>query len=289
MIYLITVNYFSTDLIDQLLASIKSTDASNFKLVIVNNSPADRRIQTLAGASVLVLEAEKNLGFGAGCNLGLQWVYQQDPQAIVWLINPDTTLPTQALIQVKQFFQTHPERAIMGTVVDQPDGQPWFAGGQFVGKTGMILTTNLFGDQPHVDYVSCDWVTGCSMLLNLQQFSHCPQFDPTYFLYYEDFDFCQRYQQAGYSIGITNLIRVIHQPSSISDRNLQTKFRYSTFSYLLTLERYAGRLALRLRLLRLAFHALVLLPVKPQIAIGKLQGIITYFKRNRHFEQFTSG
>ncbi|MBL1174171.1 glycosyltransferase [Pantanalinema sp. GBBB05] len=284
MIYLITVNYCSTDLIDQLLASIKSTGASNFKLVIVNNSPDDRRIQTLAGASVFVLEAQKNLGFGSGCNLGLQWVYHQDPQAIVWLINPDTTLPEAAVTQANQFFQTHPDLAIVGTVVEQPNGQPWFTGGQFIANTGAIQTIDLFSKSSEADYVACDWVTGCSMLLNFRQFSHCPQFDPAYFLYYEDFDFCQRYQQAGYSVGITNSIRVIHQPSSISDRNLQTKFRYSTFSYLLTLERYAGRLTLGLRLLRLALHALVLLPVKPPIAIGKLQGIVTYFTRNRDFE-----
>ncbi|MGI0489644.1 glycosyltransferase [Pantanalinema rosaneae CENA516] len=284
MIYLITVNYFSTDLIAQLLVSIKSTKASNFKLVIVNNSPDDRQIQKLAGVSVVILEAEQNLGFGAGCNLGLQWVYQQERSAIVWLINPDTTLPEDALIQVDRFFQNHPELAIVGTVVDQPNGQPWFTGGQFMTETGAILTTDRFAHSSNPDYVPCDWVTGCSMLLNLQQFSSCPQFDQAYFLYYEDVDFCQRYRQVGYSVGITNLIRVIHQPSSISDRNLSAKFRYSTFSYLLTLERYAGRLALGWRLLRLAFHALVLLPVQPQIAIAKLQGISTYLKRNRHFE-----
>lgn len=284
MIYLITVNYYSADLINQLLASIKPSDAANFKFVIVNNSPDDRQIQTLARESVVILNAPRNLGFGVGCNLGLQWVYQQDPQSIVWLINPDTTLPEEALTQVDYFFQTHSDLAIVGTVVEQPDGTSWFTGGQFVAKTGMISIIDLFGCQPQIDYVPCDWVTGCSMLLNFRQFSSCPQFDPAYFLYYEDFDFCQRYRRAGYSIGITNSIRVIHQPSSISDRNLNTKFRYGTFSYLLTLERYAGRLALGLRLLRLASHALLLLPVQPKIAIGKLQGIVTYFTRNRHFE-----
>jgi GT2 family glycosyltransferase len=284
VISLITVNYFSADLIDRLLASIKASDAAKFRLIIVNNSPDDRQIQKLAEKSVLVLETDKNLGFGAGCNVGLQWVYQHDPTAIVWLINPDTTLSEAALAQVDRFFQAHPDLAIVGTVVDQPDGQLWFAGGQFVAKTGLISSIDLFAGQPQADYLPCNWVTGCSMLLNLRQFSGCPQFDPAYFLYYEDFDFCQRYRQAGYSVGITNSIRVIHQPSSISDRNLNTKFRYSTFSYLLTLERYAGRLAWGLRLLRLAFHALLLLPIKPQIAIGKLQGIVTYCNRNRHFE-----
>lgn len=277
MIEIITVNYQATDWIAQLLVSLQAQEDADWRLIIVNNSPPDDRLKAWASARVVLLEMSQNLGFGAACNRGLAWVYGYNPQAIVWLLNPDTQLPPTAIWQAHQEFQAHPDRSILGTVVTEPNGVFWFAGGRFLPQAGTIVAETTW---PSTDaYQSCAWVTGCSLLLNLAQFATCPQFDPDYFLYYEDFDFCRRYAEAGHSIGITRLIQVIHHPSAITDRQPQHKFQHSTYSYLITLERYASKLALSWRLLRLVLHAIVLFPRRPAVAWGKLQGILHYFVR----------
>ncbi|MBD2021840.1 glycosyltransferase family 2 protein [Leptolyngbya sp. FACHB-36] len=298
MLYLITVNYYSTELIVELLASIQaSTEAvpcavqarativqpPAYKVIVVNNAPEDRQIHSLAGQA-LVLDAGANVGFGSACNVALNWVYERDPQAIVWLINPDAQLTVGALAAAATFFHTQPERSIVGTVVREPDGTLWFGGGRFTPATGEISAINLVADSAS-DYAACDWVTGCSLLLNLQRFSGCPQFDPAYFLYYEDFDFCRRYAVMKHSVGVTNQITVVHSPSSITDRDRQFKFRHSTYSYLLTLERYTTKLVLTVRLLRIVLRALLLLATQPKVAIGKFAGVWMYFKRTLRFEQ----
>ena len=279
MIYFLTVNYYSTNLVTKLITSIQSIRDIPHKTVIINNSPDDGSIHHLKTESVLILEAGTNLGFGSACNLGLSWIYAQSPQAIVWIVNPDAYLLETSLEKVSLFFEAYPELSIVGTIVYTPTAKVWFAGGRFIRKNGAILDRDLLTNSDTA-YVSCDWVSGCSLLINLGKFLDCPKFDPAYFLYYEDFDFCRRYASLGHLIVVTKQVSVIHQPSAITNRNIFSKIKYSTYSYLLTLEKYTTKLVLLLRLTRLLSHALILILVKPKVAFGKLYGVLLYLRRS---------
>lgn len=290
MIYFLTVNYYCSDLIANLVSSIcrggferqTSVNAENqvqYKIIIINNSPEDRSIHHLEGENILILEAGTNLGFGKACNLGLNWINNQDNGAIVWIINPDACLLPEALEKVPEFFAAHPELSIVGTIIYTLNGQVWFAGGDFVPQTGAILSKTVYDEKSDLPYSESAWVSGCSLLVNLEKFQDCPQFDRDYFLYYEDFDFCRRYASQGHLIAIANQIGVVHEASAITGRNMAVKFKHSTYSYLLTIERYTSKIILFIRFTRLLFNALYLIPIKPQIAFGKLQGVWLYLRR----------
>jgi N-acetylglucosaminyl-diphospho-decaprenol L-rhamnosyltransferase len=280
MIYFLTVNYYSTSFIAKLINSIQSSqDFCSQIIVVVNNSVEDSAIRLLKSKSVVLLEPGINLGFGQGCNLGLNWIYRQDSKAIVWLINPDAYLLQSSLKKVNLLFDNYPKLSILGTAIYTPEDKVWFAGGEFVQQTGAILERDLLTNSTKA-YINCAWVSGCSFLINLRKFPELPQFDPAYFLYYEDFDFCQRYASLGHTVGITKELSVIHQPSTITNRNKFNKYQYSTYSYLLTLEKYTNKLVLLIRLTRLIVYALLLLLVKPQIAFGKLYGVLVYLRRS---------
>jgi len=279
VIYFLTINYYSTNLVTHLINSIQSSRDFTYKVVIVNNSPDDDSIHSLKNESILILESGVNLGFGKGCNLGLNWIYQHDTQAIVWIINPDAYLLPDSLEKINLFFDSYPV-SILGTVIYTPTGKIWFAGGCFNQPTGAILNLDIL-TLSETAYVACDWVSGCSLLINLSKFCECPQFDPAYFLYYEDFDFCRRYANQGYLIAVTKHLGVIHQPSTITNRNKFKKYQYSTYSYLLTMEKYTNIQVLILRLTRLIAHALLLILVKPKVAFGKLYGVLLYLGRSQ--------
>jgi GT2 family glycosyltransferase len=280
VLYFVTVNYYSTELVEQLIQSIEDSSTLEYQVIIVNNSPGDGSIYQLERESTVILESGENVGFGAGCNLGLDWVYQQDSQGIVWLINPDTLVGSPGWEKVANLFAANPEVSILGTIVYEPTGTLWFAGGVFIPSQGAILEKNLLSLEADADYVPCDWVTGCSLLINLGQFSECPTFDPDYFLYYEDFDFCRRYAAQGHIIGVTPKISLIHAPSSIADTQVKQKFKHSTYSYLRTMEKYSPKRVLIGRLFRLIAHALILIVFKPEIARGKFAGLAQYCQRS---------
>jgi len=285
VIYFLVVNYYSTHLVTKLISSLPTCQNNEYKIVIINNSPEDDSIYNLKNEFVLIFNAEKNLGFGGACNLGMKWISTQDPLAIIWIINPDAYLIENPLAQVQFFFAAHPEISILGTIVHTPANEIWFAGGCFIPSTGAILTQDLLTNT-EVDYVSCDWVSGCSLIINLRNFDQCPQFDPAYFLYYEDFDFCQRYGNQGHLIAVTKQFGVLHQPSSITNRYVFRKIKNSTYGYLLSLKRYTNTLILNIRLVRLILYALILIFLKPQVAFGKFAGVLLFW-RISHSETFT--
>jgi len=283
VLYLLTVNYDSADLIQRSLRSLGRNAFTDWHYLIINNSPNDRDIQALKSDSVQVLETGRNLGFGGGCNVGLQWVYERDRTAIVWLLNPDTVLQPDSLNKANQFCQTHPDLSIIGTLIEEPDGKIWFAGGEFDPGSGKILAIETL-PKLSVAYVSTAWVTGCSLLLNLKNFSTCPQFDPAYFLYYEDFDFCRRYANQGHAVVVTPHIQVTHYPSSITSRNPGLKLQYSTYSYLLALTKHTRPRVVLYRLGRIIGHALRKSLVEPQKAIAIIKGVLKYLVRGRSLD-----
>ncbi|GAA6616827.1 glycosyltransferase [Scytonema sp. NUACC26] len=278
MIYFLTINYYSTALVKKLISSLPDNKDSEYKIIIINNSPNDRSIEQLKTKSVLIFDATHNLGFGHACNVGLKWIYEQDPQGIVWIINPDAYLSENPLDKVCSFFESNPEISILGTIIHTPTGEIWFAGGCFTPTTGTISTQDLLTNT-ETEFVTCDWVSGCSLIVNLRKFDNVPQFDQTYFLYYEDFDLCRRYANQGHTIAATKQFGVVHQPSSITNKYVFRKIKHSTYSYLITLGKYTNYFILMLRLIRLLAYAFILIFVKPQVAFGKFFGVLMYLRR----------
>ena len=281
MIYFLTINYYSTNLIAKLIDSLPSYSDSKYQVIIINNSPDDNSINDIQYQSTIIIDAEKNIGFGGGCNLGLKWIYNQDKQGIVWIINPDAYLPENSLEKAQFFVNSHPQLSILGTIIYTSENKIWFAGGRFIREHGAILEVDLLTNTD-IDYTNCDWVSGCSLIINLKNFSECPLFDNAYFLYYEDFDFCRRYANKGHLIGITRKFSVIHQPSSITNRNILTKIRYSTYSYLFTINRYANKSIFTMRFIMQIIKATMGLIIKPQAALGKIYGIYDYMRNQQH-------
>ncbi|MEG3438623.1 glycosyltransferase [Pannus brasiliensis CCIBt3594] len=276
MRYFLTVNYNSASLIERLLASLP---AENSCLIIVNNSPEDKQIQQLQGDRVKLIESKANLGFGKACNLGLQWVYRNDPTAIVWLINPDAYLLPDSVVNAERFFADCPEVSIAGTEIYEPDGKIWFGWGKFNPKIGTINVVEEsldYGDKP---YRVPDWVTGCSLLINLARFSSCPAFDDDYFLYYEDFDLSRRYANQGHLVVVTNRIKIIHEPSSITLRYGYLRLTHNIYSYLLSLEKHTNSRILYYRFFRMILMAVLILPFRPKFSLAKLEGLKMYSSR----------
>ena len=301
-LYFLSVNYYSAALLSDLMHTLDA----NQGIVIVNNSPSDRVIhglaeQTYAGGEVTVIDAPNNNGFGSGCNLGLQWIYARSPNALVWIINPDTCLLPNAASVVRRCFRQqvqHRNIAILGTPILSLNGRMWFNSGQFNRWTGSVrsltrlpasrkpaskkpaskksVSKNL--DSNRSAPTPTRWVSGCSMVLNLGELDHCPQFDDTYFLYYEDCDLCERYFQQGHMIAIAPEPLVVHAVSSITSRHPNSKHVHATFSKLTFLRRHATPPALWLNIFYLFAQSVLLRLVNPAAAQGRRVGLRHFFK-----------
>lgn len=283
-LYFLIVNYNSSQLIERLINSLalKPANRTKHKIIIINNSHEDRAIYRLKSESIEIIEAEENLGFGRACNLGLDWIYEQNRQAIAWSINPDTYFDLDASKEAHPidlaiaFFEKYPQISLLGTTVYDSQQKLTSAGGTFTPNTAALKTLDSLPKD--LTYWETDWTSGCSLLINLAKFTVCPKFDPRYFLYYEDLDFCLRYGQQGHKIAVTSLIKVFHDTSSISDRNLFTKYQYVTRSYLIHIEKHGSQNTFILTNLRMMANTIRLIVFKPQQGWGKLIGIYKYWQ-----------
>ena len=276
-LYFLVVNYNSSNLVTRLIDSLKTNYPEKYQVVIVNNSAADQEIYNLENDSITIIEAKENLGFGKACNLGLHWIKDRDNQAIIWLINPDAYFNSD-LVEAIAFFKNHPQISILGTTIYDSQGEITSAGGSFNAATGALSVVTCLPEDISEDYLKTDWVSGCSLLINLANFTECPNFDPRYFLYYEDLDFCLRYGQQGHQIALTPLIKVIHDTSSISDRNIRKKYQYITQSYLIHMEKYGSLPIFIVTNIRMSLNTIRLILCRPQQGIGKLIGIYNYWQ-----------
>ncbi|NER85193.1 MAG: glycosyltransferase family 2 protein, partial [Leptolyngbya sp. SIO1D8] len=225
-----------------------------------------------------ILTAEGNLGFGSGCNLGLQYVYDRNPKAWVWLINPDALLNRNAVTYVLECLKQQPNISILGTRIRDFDGQLWFAQGRFNWWLGTLkhrLQRACIEDTPP-QILSSRWVSGCSMIFNLPNFDSCPTFDPNFFLDYEDAEICERYYRQGFQVGVTQAVLVTHAVSAVTHRNRRAKFRHATFSKLYFLHKHGSPFSLGLNLGYMLVWSLKLMLHDIETGVGRFQGLVDF-------------
>ena len=280
MVYFITVNYYSTELIRELIQSIELNIQSNYKIIIVNNSYLDLSINQLKDYSnVTILNSEENLGFGKGCNLGINYIYDINSNALIWLINPDTTIHKNAKEYIFECFEQDAPIAILGTKIQDTNERIWFSSGDFNQWTGNIKHNSYYlaNEKTKVGTTKSRWVCGCSLIINLARFDHSPNFDPNYFLYCEDTDLCERYYQKDYHVAITNHILVTHQVSSIIGKDQKNMYSHYTFSRLYFLQQHSTQLGLLIYITYTLIKIGLLLPINLPIALGRWQGFKKFF------------
>ena len=193
------------------------------------------------GGWVHLVVAPQNGGFAYGNNLGIQAAIARDPSLqYILLLNPDTIVYPGAIEQLIQFMKANPQAGIAGSRLENPDGTPQesafrfptvaseLLGGLRLGVASRLLQRYLVAppvqNQPH----RTDWVAGASMIVRREVFDQIGLLDESYFMYYEEVDFCRRAQQADWECWYVPLSRVIHlvgQASGINSADNQPRRR----------------------------------------------------------------
>lgn len=275
MLYFITINYKSKVLVEKLIQSINSNIKKPYQIIIINNSSEEESIHTLNSDIVTVVEAGSNVGFGRACNMGIEKVHKIDEKALIWLINPDVTLDCNSLDYVLKCFAKDSSITILGTKTRDTQGHVWFRRGDFNPWVGSLNHeyNELEEPNPPIGTMPCRWVSGCSMIINLSKFKNPPFFDPEYFLYCEDADFCLRYAQQGYRIAVTKAVLVTHQVSAITDRNKVFKFQEHTYSKLYFLKQHAVFITYLLHVCLTQLKVIYLWFSDREMAVGRWRGL----------------
>ncbi|MFW6116320.1 MAG: glycosyltransferase family 2 protein [bacterium] len=215
LVWIVILNWNRPEDTIECISSLRQSDYPCFRTLVVDNGSTDESVDILRGQSGIdLLVNERNLGFAAGSNRGIEYALQNDAEYVL-IMNNDTTVSQSMVSRLTEAAEKDPRRGIVGPVIyyaDRPE-KVWFAGmrfrhGLYVIRKGLHLTPPL---QP-VEEV--DFISGCAMLVRRDVWEHVGLFDPGFFMYYEDLDLCLRARKAGYQIACVTEAHMWHALSA---------------------------------------------------------------------------
>lgn len=181
------------------VASLRAQDLEGLRILVVDNGSTDGSFETLrlALSNDELLSLSDNLGFAGGMNRGIEKALAAGAEFVV-LVNNDATLAPQALRQLLEAVQHRPEVALaVPTIFSSNDpSSVWYAGGTLSRWTG----TARHGKVPAPEPIEVSFGTGCCLLIRTQHLKTVGFLNETYFLYFEDVEYCDRVLQAGLRI-----------------------------------------------------------------------------------------
>lgn len=197
----IIVAYNSADCINACVESALAQSGVAFEVIVVDNASTDDTLKRLKGFDCRVIASPENLGFGRGCNLG----FSHSSGRYVYFFNPDARLTeNDSLAQLCRAMDANPQWGMAGTLVRPA-----------AGEAGSPPATSYPGQRhTHRDFSQLPgkiaWVIGASMIVRRDLYEKLGGFDPAFFLYSEETDFCLRLRELGFEIGHVPAVVVEH-------------------------------------------------------------------------------
>jgi N-acetylglucosaminyl-diphospho-decaprenol L-rhamnosyltransferase len=199
-IALVTVTYDSEDELDALLRSV-ARHLPGTQVVVVDSASSDETVAVARrgapGVGVEVVALTDNVGFGRGCNIGLERVLAP----VTALVNPDVELLDDSLLALAAEAQRidRPERLLAPLVVT-PDGsrqdsvhplptsladlsRALIPPALIPGRAGIRLAPWRASSPRRVG-----WAVGCAIVARTETLRRLGPFDERIFMYGEDLD-----------------------------------------------------------------------------------------------------
>jgi hypothetical protein len=204
------VNYRTYDDLNRCLASLAPHLAAGDEVIVVDYESDPRQLARVVEgrAPVVTLPRADNRGFAAGVNLAVA----QSTAPFLMLLNPDTMVEGPVIRILESWLAAHPDAGVAGARVLNADGtvQPTArrfpdASTVFGGRTtwlsrrfpkNWLSKRNLVA--AHATPVDVDWLSGACLMTRRDVFDEVGGFDESFFMYWEDADYCRRVAEAGF-------------------------------------------------------------------------------------------
>jgi len=229
----VTVTYNSGGVIDEFMMSILKQTYADFILYIVDNASPDdtlRRLAEYRDDRIVPIPNEVNTGVAEGNNIGIRAALK-DGCGFVLLINNDTVFEPNLISKLTDGLREHKCDMVVPKILffDDPT-KIWCAGGYFNALRG---TGSHFGlgrkDDGRFDLArAVGYSPTCCMLIKREVFDRVGLMDSSYFLYFDDTDFCLRAYRSGVKLWYLSSARLRHKVSSLTGGTSIVTIRYIT-------------------------------------------------------------
>jgi len=223
-ISIIIVNWNVKNLLANCLHSIyRSNIDSPPEVIVVDNASTDGSAEMVRVdfPQVKLIVSAENLGFAAGNNLAAAHAIGET----FFLLNPDTQLHPDALFHLRDYLAAHPQVGVVAPQLRWPDGAVQSSRRRFPSPASMFWESTLleqwfprnrvaqrykFSDVPPTATIRVDWAVGAALFLRRAVWETVGRLDETFFLYFEETDWCRRVADAGWELHYLPAAKVVH-------------------------------------------------------------------------------
>ena len=209
-VYAVVLNYNGIRWLANCLETLSASDYSNLSIVIVDNASNDGSVEFVKKnfPKTYIIENKKNLGFAEGSNVGIRYALAKHAN-YVGLLNNDIKFDSQWLSSLIEVGEENNELGILGPVIYNYNGSKFDS--IFMQSIGQ--KTNFLKDlhkNAVAQFYCVDWIIGTTMLVKKKVFEKVGLFDPIYFLFHEERDFCRRARFHGFKVAVVPKSKVYH-------------------------------------------------------------------------------
>ena len=219
----VIVNHNHRPVIENCFESLYSLpDRTTFEVMLIDNTCADGTAEWVSARfpQVLIQRNQDRRGFAANANAGMRALRRG---RYTLLLNPDVISLPGLLDRLAAFMNEHPGAAIAAPQLLHEDGtlQPNCRCFPTPATLALrALRVDEIWKSPGVRrYLmdgarsaarQVDWVTGAALVVRPSAAEAVGLFDESYFLYWEDLDWCYRMRRAGWQVWHVPDARAIH-------------------------------------------------------------------------------
>ena len=241
-VVVVTLN--ALPLLERCLDSVRG-----YETIVVDHGSTDGTVDLVRERfpEARVIEQE-NLGFGAGNNTGMRAASGD----YFLLLNADAWVLDDAVEKLVAFAEQHPEAAVVGPKLRNPDGtlqrsvrgfpSPWRIATEYLflrklAPRSRLLNSFYGAGFDHESVRAAEFLGGACLLVRRDAYEAVGGFDEDFFLMSEEVDWCYRFREAGWKVLFYPGAEVVHVVTSSAD---PAKFRHLVRGHLRFLLKHRG-------------------------------------------------
>lgn len=230
-VYIVIVTYNGMQWLPKCLASIPD----QYSVVVIDNNSTDNTVHYIEQnfPQIKLFKEKKNLGFGQANNKGISYALKQGAE-FVYLLNQDAYLEKNTISKLIEIYKKDKSFGILS---------PFHYKRSFTGLDNNFLMY-LVRYKKHANYIfdaneskikeiyEIPFVNAAGWLLPKQTLEIVGGFDPMFFHYGEDRNYCQRVLFHKLKIGIVPNAKMIHDRENREKKQVQKYSKYYYQEYL---------------------------------------------------------
>ncbi|WP_460219709.1 glycosyltransferase family 2 protein [Psychroserpens sp. MEBiC05023] len=210
MVYIVIVTYNGLKWIDKCL---KSIDFDSYNVVVIDNASNDTTVSYIKNnyPRVILYEQQRNLGFGQANNIGIKHALNAGANH-VFLLNQDAYLIDAVLDKLVDFQKQNSQFGILSPIHvtrNKKALERSFSKYMRQELTGQFYSDFVL-DNPISSAYQVPFVNAAAWLISRQCIERIGGFDPLFFHYGEDDNYCQRANYHSFKVGVLPKVYVIH-------------------------------------------------------------------------------